>query len=62
LEFVESKEAAMQMAIAMGIYGEIYILGKLSSGVFSYADLESNYQGFLFALYLCNSGEPWVGL
>jgi len=25
LEFVESKEAAMQMAIAMGIYGEIYI-------------------------------------
>ena len=62
LEFVESKEAAMQMAIAMGIYGEKYILGKISSGVFSFADLESNYQGFLFALDLCNSGEPWVGL
>ena len=25
MEFVESKEAAMQMAIAMGIYGEKYI-------------------------------------
>ena len=62
LEFVESKEAAMQMAIAMGIYGEKYILGKISTGVFSFADLESNYQGFLFALDLCNSGEPWVGL
>ena len=57
LEFVESKEAAMQMAIAMGIYGEKYILGKISSGVFSFADLESNYQGFLFALNLCNSGS-----
>ena len=62
LEFVESKEAAMQMAIAMGIYGEKYILGKIATGVFSFADLESNYQGFQLALDLCNSGEPWVGL
>ena len=56
LEFVESKEAAIEMAIAMGIYGEKYILGKIATGVFSFADLESNYQGFLFALDLCNAG------
>jgi hypothetical protein len=56
LEFVESKEAAIEMAIAIGIYGEKNILGKIATGVFSFADLESNYQGFLFALDLCNSG------
>jgi|TARA_B100000315_G_scaffold238243_1_gene255847 hypothetical protein len=57
LEFADSKEAAIEMAIAMGIYGEKNILGKIPTGVFSFADLESNYQGFQFALDLCSSGS-----
>jgi len=56
LEQLESEEAAMQMAISMGIFGEKNILGKIPSGVFSYADLESNFQGFQLALDLCNAG------
>jgi len=56
LEFADSKEAAIEMAIAMGIYGEKNILVKIPTGVFSFADLESNYQGFQFALDLCGSG------
>lgn len=48
-----SVDAAIQMAINLGIFGEKNILGKIPSGVFSYADLESNYQGFQFAMDLC---------
>lgn len=60
IEQVESEEAAIRMAISMGIYGEKNILGKIPSGVFSYADLESNYQGFQFALDLCNNGPAYL--
>jgi len=56
LELGESDEAAIQMAINMGIFGEKNILGKFPSGVFSFADLESNYQGFTFAIDLCKNG------
>ncbi|MFQ6678067.1 MAG: hypothetical protein ACE5D0_07060 [Fidelibacterota bacterium] len=53
LEQGESEDAAIQMAINMGIIGEKNILGRFPSGVFSFADLESNYQGFQFAMDLC---------
>ncbi len=56
LEQLGSDEAAIQMAISMGVYGEKNVLGKISSGVFSYADLESNYQGFRLAMDLCKNG------
>ncbi len=56
LEQFESEDTAIQMAINTGIFGEKNILGKFPSGVFSYADLESNYQGFQFAMDLCKDG------
>ncbi len=46
-----------EKAISIGIYGEKNILGKIPSGVFSYADLESNFQGLLFTLDLCCNGQ-----
>jgi hypothetical protein len=51
-----SEDTAIQMAINMGIFGEKNILGKIPSGVFSYADLESNFQGYQFAMDLCKDG------
>lgn len=60
LEQVHSEDAAIRMAISAGIYGEKNILGKLPSGVFSYADLESNYQGFRFAMDLCDNGTAYL--
>lgn len=53
LDRTGSKETAKNTAIEAGVFGEKNILGKIPSGVLSYADLESNYQGFLFALDLC---------
>jgi len=53
-----SEDDAIKKAIQMGIFSEKKVLGKIPSGVFSYADLESNFQGFLFAKNLCSKKEP----
>ena len=51
-------EEAEARAINRGILSEKTILGKTSSGVFSPADLEANYQGMRFLVGLCEGGEP----
>ncbi len=53
LSKTDSEETAKNTAVEAGVFGEKNLLGKIPSGVFSYADLESNYQGFMFALDLC---------
>src|SRR5690606_13118024 len=40
------------------IHSEGYLLGNLTTGVFSIGDLEANYQGFVFLLDLC--GNPFT--
>ncbi len=52
-----SRESALAQAIGEGINQERTFLGLLGSGVYSYADLEANYQGLLFFQRLCLSGE-----
>lgn len=49
-----SQEAAEKKAIDWGIKDENQLHGFWASGVFSFADLESNYQGFLFYRSLCD--------
>ncbi len=53
----DSSSQAMEKAIDLGIASEKYILGRYASGVFSYADLEANFQGLLLAINLCQNGE-----
>ena len=53
-----SNKIAMEKAIDLGIIGEKNILGRYASGVFSFADLEANFQGLLFGIELCNSAQP----
>lgn len=52
-----TKEEAIRSAIRFGLSNEAGILGLWPSGVFSYGDMEANYQGFQFYLGLCLEGE-----
>ncbi len=49
-----SEEEAQLEAIRWGIELEASIIGIWAVGIFSYADLEANYQGFVFAKDLCS--------
>ena len=53
-----SKEKAIKKAIKLGIFSERTYYGKIISGVFSFADLEANYQGLKFAIDLCEGENP----
>jgi hypothetical protein len=53
-----SKENAIKLAIKRGIFSEKTYYGSIISGVFSYADLEANYQGLKFAIDMCEGENP----
>ncbi|HXH74107.1 MAG TPA: hypothetical protein VNJ08_04035 [Bacteriovoracaceae bacterium] len=46
-------DEAQKSAIRFGLANEATVLGTWSSGVFSYGDMEANYQGFLFYKKMC---------
>lgn len=48
-----SEEEAKQSMIRFGLLNEKTVLGIWPSGVFSYGDMEANYQGFVFYKKLC---------
>lgn len=50
-----SDSKAIEAAIAYGIREENTLYGYWASGVYSFADLEANYQGLLFYQRLCSS-------
>ena len=50
----------IKMAIKVGITGEKTVIGRMVTGVFSYADLEANFQGFLFGLDMCEGVDPFL--
>jgi hypothetical protein len=53
-----SYQDAEKSAIRFGLKNEKRMLGSWSSGVFSYADMESNYQGLKFYRSLCGGSSP----
>lgn len=54
------EKEAERKAINYGIRDERTLHGYWASGVFSYADLEANYQGFLFYRSLCIDQERFL--
>ena len=48
-----SPDEAVKAAIRLGLSNEAMILGLWPSGVFSYGDMEANFQGFLFYKKMC---------
>jgi len=57
-----SAEEAERRAIQRGVLLERSVLGMATSGVFSPADLEANYQGMLFFRGLCDTDAPALEL
>lgn len=52
------EEEALRSVIETGNFQEATLLGQLVCGVFSYADLEANYQGMMLARQLASGTEP----
>jgi hypothetical protein len=50
-------QEALEKTIRFGLWNEKTFLGSWSSGVFSYADMEANYQGLLFYQSFCDSNQ-----
>ena len=50
----------IEMAIKVGIIGEKTVIGRMATGVFSYGDLEANFQGFIFGLDMCAGVDPFL--
>lgn len=55
-----SDEEATIKAMDWGITQEKTYFGYLTSGVFSFADLEANYQGLLLARNFCEGESPYI--
>jgi hypothetical protein len=55
-------DEALKKTISKGIIQELNILGYHFNGVLSFADLEANYQGLLFAKSICNGENPYFSL
>jgi hypothetical protein len=53
-----ARRKAFEEAIDLGIKSEHSLLGTRGTGVFSYADLEANFQGLKLLLNLCLDPEP----
>ncbi|MEE8335473.1 MAG: hypothetical protein V3S48_03445 [Candidatus Neomarinimicrobiota bacterium] len=54
----DSPKDAIERSIMAGVTGEKTLLGRIASGVFSFADLEANFQGLTFALDICRDNDP----
>lgn len=58
---IHRKSGSLEKAIAWGIRDEKSVHGYWASGVFSYADLEANYQGYRFYRSFCHGPRPLLG-
>ncbi len=54
-----TEEEALRKVVVRGIRQERFFLGGIADGVFSYADLEANYQGLVMARSFCEA-DPEV--
>lgn len=52
------EQDALEKTIEWGMWCERYLVGNLTDGVYSYADLEANFQGMLMARSLCEGPSP----
>jgi hypothetical protein len=53
---------AVQRAMRIGFFLEKTVLGLRTSGVFSFGDLEANYQGMRFYRGLCEGDDPALAM
>ena len=53
------EKAALEKMVRFGIMSEVDLVGKLVTGVISFADMEANFQGMLFFRSLCETDSPF---
>ncbi len=53
-----NEEEALRKVVGWGMMMERYFVGGIADGVFSYADLEANYQGLELARSFCEGPRP----
>lgn len=51
---------AVEAVVRRGLYQELTIVGGLADGVFSYSDLEANFQGMELARHFCEGERPYI--
>ena len=52
------EDQALRRVVTWGVKIERYIAGGILDGVFSFADVEANYQGLRMALAMCDETDP----
>lgn len=55
-----SEQEAMERVVLSGIHLEDTLVGKVVDGIFSHADLEADFQGFVMAKDLCDGENPYI--
>lgn len=60
VDYGMNEDDAIERVVRWGILHELTIVGGLTDGVFSHADLEANYQGFRLARNLCEGDAPYL--
>lgn len=60
LKYGYTQKNAIRETVIHGIKQEMNILGFQYNGVFSFADLEANYQGLMFAISLCQGDNSYL--
>lgn len=55
-----AEEQAMEKIVLAGVVWENTLVGKLVDGIFSHADAEAAFQGFLMARALCGGESPRI--
>lgn len=53
------EEEAVRRTIMHGYFMERYLVGNVMDGIFSYADLEANYQGMMMARAFCEGDDAY---
>ena len=57
-----TEQEAIERIVRYGIITEKVLVGEYLDGVFSYADLEANFQGFMLARDMCEGDDPFLAL
>jgi len=57
-----TEEEAITRIVRYGILTEKVLVGEYLDGVFAYADLEANFQGFMLARDMCHGTDPYLTL
>ncbi len=57
-----TEQEAIERVVRYGIITEKVLVGEYLDGVFAYADLEANYQGFMLARDMCHETDPFLVL